>query len=136
MWISHAIWLSLSRWSKFAFTIGELQKWASHHLRFKFTVKTRSLSIVALDPVHKAQIDRIMAWHHNGWTNRQITDHLNASGVTSFQGKQYYTALVFGIIRKALLRRARLAETGNVCDLQVWVATAGTVQCRTGVLGG
>jgi hypothetical protein len=89
------------------------------------SVKTRSLSVFALDPVHKAQIDRIVAWHQDGWTNRQISDHLNASGVTSFQGKQYYPALVFGIIRKALLRRAELAETGNVCNLQVWVAAPG-----------
>jgi hypothetical protein len=85
-----------------------------------------------LDPVHQAQIDRIVAWHQDGWTNRQISDHLNASGVTSFQGKQFYPALVFGIIRKALLRRARLAATGSVSDLQVWVAGSETVLSRTG----
>jgi hypothetical protein len=29
------------------------------------------LSVVAFDPVHQAQIDRILGWHQDGWTNRR-----------------------------------------------------------------
>ena len=125
MLISHATSQNPLRWSNLAFTIGELQKRASHHLCFKFKVKTRILSVLALDPVHQAQIDRILGWHMDGWTNRQISDHLNVAGVTSFQGKQFYPALVFGIIRKALVRRARLGEVRRIDDLQIWVSGLG-----------
>ena len=49
--------------------------------------------------------------HREGMTSRAIADHLNALGVLSSTGKQFYPALVFGIIRKARLRR----EGGGDC---------------------
>ncbi len=73
-------------------------------------IKTKSLLPVVLDPAHQALIDRIVGLQAEGADTRQISDQLNAEGVLSARGKTYYPALVFGIIRKARLRRLRLQQ--------------------------
>jgi len=60
--------------------------------------------LVYLNPDHQALIDRIMRLHEKGWIPKKISEHLNALGVNSWTGKQFYPELVFGIIRKARLR--------------------------------
>lgn len=45
-----------------------------------------------------------------GLNCRQIADKLNAEGVTSWNGKKFYPELVFGVIRKARLKKQRLAH--------------------------
>jgi hypothetical protein len=42
---------------------------------------------------------------------RQIGDHLNELGVTSWGGKRFYPELVFGVIRKARLKVERMADS-------------------------
>ncbi len=64
--------------------------------------------MVYLDPAHQALIDRIMGLHERGWIPKRISEHLNALGVTSWTGKQFYPELVFGIIRKARLKKNRI----------------------------
>ncbi len=64
---------------------------------------------VVLDPAHQALIDRILGLHTEGLDTRKISDRLNAEGVLSARGKEFYPAMVFGVIRKARLRtQARL----------------------------
>jgi hypothetical protein len=61
-----------------------------------------------LSPDQQALNDQIVDLHFKGWTCRDISDSLNASGICSTKGKLFYPSLVFGIIRKALLRTERL----------------------------
>jgi hypothetical protein len=48
-----------------------------------------------------------MGLHEKGWIPKKISEHLNALGVNSWSGKQFYSALVFGIIRKARLKTSQ-----------------------------
>ena len=74
----------------------------------RIEIKTKSLLPVVLDPAHQALIDRIVGMHSEGLDTRKISDRLNAEGVTSWTGKEFYPALVFGVIRKAKLREQAL----------------------------
>jgi hypothetical protein len=75
--------------------------------------------LVYLNPDHQALIDRIMGLHEKGWIPKKISEHLNALGVNSWSGKQFYPELVFGIIRKARLRVARDRESTSQESLVV-----------------
>ena len=79
-----------------------------YYLCVQVKVKTKALSLVYLNPDHQALIDRIMGLHEKGWIPRRISEHLNALGVTSWTGRQFYPELVFGIIRKARLKKNRI----------------------------
>ncbi len=83
---------------------------ATHAVAVNIEIKTKSPLPVVLDPAHQALIDRIVGLHTEGLDTRQISDRLNAEGVTSWTCKEFYPALVFGIIRKARLRRLRLQQ--------------------------
>ncbi len=108
MWTSRVTWRSRSRWSNLAFTFEDLRRSAKYHFCFRISIKTKALSLVYLDPAHQALIDRIMGLHERGWIPKRISEHLNALGVTSWTGKQFYPELVFGIIRKARLKKNRI----------------------------
>jgi len=73
--------------------------------------------LVYLDPAHQALIDRIQKFHQDGLNSRQIADHLNELGVTSWTGKRFYTELVFGIIRKARLKADRTMSATTETNL-------------------
>jgi hypothetical protein len=90
--------------SNLVFTFSELQARAQYHLIFRISVKTKVLSLVRLDPAHQALIDRILKLQDGGMNCRQIAAYLNDEGVTSWGGKQFYSELVFGVIRKAKMR--------------------------------
>ena len=49
----------------------------------------------------------------------QIAAYLNGEGVTSWTGKQFYPELVFGVLRKARMKRQRIAvvEVDVRCEL-------------------
>ncbi len=66
--------------------------------------------MVCLDPAHQALIDRILRLRDDGLNCRQIAAYLNDEGVTSWTGKRFYPELVFGVMRKAMLKAKRLAE--------------------------
>jgi len=75
--------------------------------------------LVYLDPAHQALIDRIQKFHQDGLNSRQIADHFNDLGVTSWTGKRFYTELVFGIIRKAGLKAGRTAPAVAELDCRL-----------------
>jgi hypothetical protein len=77
----------------------------NYYLSVHIKVKTKALSLVYLNPEHQALVDRIMRLHEKGWIPNRIAEHLNALGVNSWTGKQFYPELVFGVIRKARLKR-------------------------------
>jgi hypothetical protein len=72
--------------------------------------------LVHVDPAHQALIDRILGLKEGGMNCRQIATYLNDEGVTSWTGKRFYPALVFGVIRKARLKAERI--TDSVVDLR------------------
>lgn len=86
----------------------------NYYLSVQLKIKTKALSLVYLNPDHQDLIDHIMRLHEKGWIPKKISEHLNALGVNSWSGKQFYPELVFGIIRKARLKRERLAEASEV----------------------
>ncbi len=107
---SRAIWRSQSQWSNLAFTLFDAWQVATHAVAVNIEIKTKSQLPVVLDPAHQALIDRILGMYSEGLDTRQISDRLNAKGVLSARGKTYYPAMVFGVIRKARLRRLRLQQ--------------------------
>jgi hypothetical protein len=87
----------------------------NYYLCVRVEVKTKALSLVYLNPDHQNLIDRIMELYERGWIPKRIAEHLNALGVNSWTGKQFYPELVFGIIRKAKLRQIRdISETQKI----------------------
>jgi hypothetical protein len=99
----------VSRWSNLDFTLFDAWRLATHAIAVNIEIKTKSLLPVVLDSAHQALIDRIVGMYTDGLDTRKTSDHLNAEGVTSWTGKVFYPALVFGVIRKARLRaQARL----------------------------
>ena len=83
----------------------------SAFLCVQIKVKTKALSLVYQNSDHQDLIDRIMGLHAKGWIPKKISEHLNAQGVNSWSGKQFYPELVFGIIRKARLNAIRESES-------------------------
>ncbi len=82
----------------------------SAYLCVQLKIETKTLAKTYLDPDHQALIDSILGLKEMGLNCRQIADQLNAEGVTSWNGKKFYPELVFGVIRKARLKKQRLAH--------------------------
>ncbi|MBU3713081.1 MAG: hypothetical protein FGM21_15000 [Limnohabitans sp.] len=82
----------------------------SANLCVQVRIETKALSLVYLDPVHQALIDRILRLQDDGLNCRQIAAYLNDEGVTSWTGKRFYPELVFGVIRKARIKNERVAD--------------------------
>ena len=107
MWTSRATLRNPSRWNNFLLTFFGVKAEPSAYLCVQVKIETKALSLVYLDPAHQALIDRILNLHQEGMSSRQIADHLNDLGVTSWTGKRFYPELVFGVIRKARQRKGR-----------------------------
>ena len=75
--------------------------------------------MVSLDPAHQALIDRILRLQDDGLNSLQIADYLNDEGVTSWTGKRFYPELVFEVLRKARMKKERIADAvvDVRCDL-------------------
>jgi len=82
----------------------------STYLCVQIKIETKSLSKTYLDPDHEALIDTILGLKESRLNCRQIAEKLNDEGVTSWNGKKFYSELVFGVIRKARLKKVRLAH--------------------------
>ena len=91
-------------------TFFEVKVQPSAYLCVRVRVETKALSFVYLDPDHQALIDRILRLQKDGMTCRQIAVYLNDEGLTSWTGKRFYPELIFGVIRKAKLRKSRSSE--------------------------
>jgi hypothetical protein len=79
------------------------------HKPDRLLVKNRTTYLLPTD--HQALIDTILGLKESGLNCRQIAEKLNDEGVTSWNGKKFYSELVFGVIRKARLKKERLAHT-------------------------
>lgn len=90
-----------------------------YHFCFRISIKTNALSLVHVDLAHQALIDRILGLKEGGMNCRQIAAYLNDEGVLSWTGKRFYPELVFGVIRRARMKRERLvdAEVDVRCEL-------------------
>ena len=75
----------------------------------------------------------MVVMHREGMTSRAIADHLNALGVLSSTGKEFYPALVFGVIRKARLRCEGAATSIPSVDVKVAIIELGGVAHSTGL---
>ena len=80
----------------------------SANLCVRIRLETKTLSTPYLDPDHQTHIDNILGLKESGLNCRQIADTLNTAGVLSWTGKKFYAELVFGVIRKARLKKDRL----------------------------
>jgi hypothetical protein len=107
------------RWNNFLLTFFGVKTEVNYYLCVQLKIKTKALSLVYLNTDHQALIDRIMRLHEKGWIPKKISEHLNALGVNSWSGKQFYPELVFGIIRKARLKQERLAKISEISGLHV-----------------
>jgi hypothetical protein len=87
-----------------------LRKNADFFLRFPVIIETHRLQVPTLSEQHQSLIDRILSMHNAGISNSEIASILNNSGVLSMRGHRFYPELVFGIIRKAKLRIARMTS--------------------------
>jgi hypothetical protein len=65
-----------------------------------------------------------MGIHAKGWISKKISEHLNALGVNSWTGIQFYPELVFGIIRKALIKKVRVSNMTQLEGLEVSTSRA------------
>lgn len=68
-------------------------------------ITTTRFTKVAFSDEHQTHINQILQLHKDGLTYRQIADHLNEMGESSWTGKRFYPELVFGVIRKNLVRQ-------------------------------
>lgn len=101
----------------------------SAYLCVQVKIETKALSLVHLDPVHQALIDRILGLQDGGMNCRQISEQLYAEGVTSWTGKRFYPELVFGVIRKAKLKAKRFVE--DVMDVRCELVSSSRGKCDT-----
>lgn len=92
------------------------------------------MSLVYLEPEHQSLIDHILVLNQEGLNSRQIADHLNELGVTSWTGKRFYPELVFGVIRKAR-ERVRRVVVAAMDVPQIRLQQLKTNQIRIGKLG-
>jgi hypothetical protein len=118
---SRATWPSQSRWSNLGFTFGDRQIDVSHYLFLSFRVISRNLAVSPLKSGHQSLIDRIIAMHSDGLSNRMIMDQLNSEGVLTPRGKAFTTNHVYSIVKKGLRRGERIGEIGTISNLKVWI---------------
>jgi hypothetical protein len=79
------------------------------------------LAVYPLSHAHQAQIDRVIAMHLDGLTNRLITDQLKAEGVLTPRGKIFTTNHVFSMVKKGIRRSKKVGEIGTISNLQIAV---------------
>ena len=106
MWINLGIWLSRLQWNEFPITT-QLE---SVTLSFKAELRTRQLSLNILPDGREERHEVIQHLHEGGLNDRQIANELNAAGVRTPKGLNYYPELVFVTRRKSANRKKRSAN--------------------------
>lgn len=71
--------------------------------------------------IHQALSDRTLGLKVGNIYCRQIAAYLNCEGVSSWTAKRFYTELVFGVIRKALMKAQCMADAMAIPDIRVGV---------------
>jgi len=79
------------------------------HLIIDFVVEieTNSLSMISLNEGRFNRLDYIYKLHNDGWSNLDISTHLNDRGILTPTGKKYYPNLVWGTLSKYRKRLER-----------------------------
>ncbi len=73
-------------------------------------VTTRILSLPEIPPSREQRLWFIHGLHMDGWTNNEITNLLNSSGMTSPRGVSYTQSLVWVTLNKFKNRLDRLTD--------------------------
>ena len=68
--------------------------------------------------IHRTLIHRIFGLKAGGMNCCQIAAYLNGEGVSSWTGKRFYPELVFGVIRKALMKAQWMADARAVPEIR------------------
>ena len=79
-------------------------------LSFKAELRTRQLSLNILPEGREERHEVIHSLYESGLNDRQIADRLNASGMLTPKGLNYYPELVFVTRRKSANRMKRSAD--------------------------
>ena len=118
MWTSLGIWQNQLLWNRFRTTFGD----EKFYFEYNVLVETTQLGVFSLNPKRKQRLELIYDLHLQGWSNKQITDHLNSKNLKTLRTKkQYTTKLIWMTIHKfknRLFRKSdrilRIKESINV----------------------
>ena len=105
-------------WNRFRTTFGD----EKFYFEYNVLVETTQLGVFSLNPKRKQRLELIYDLHLQGWSNKQITDHLNSKNLKTLRTKkQYTTKLIWMTIHKfknRLFRKSdrilRIKESINV----------------------
>ena len=109
---------SPSLWNRFRTTFGD----EKFYFEYNVLVETTQLGVFSLNPKRKQRLELIYDLHLQGWSNKQITDHLNTKKLKTLRTKkQHTTKLIWMTIHKFknwLFRKSdrilRIKESINV----------------------
>ena len=98
------IWQNLLLWNRFRTTFGD----EKFYFEYNVLVETTQLGVFNLNPKRKQRLELIYDLHLQGWSNKQITDHLNSKNLKTLRTKkQYTTKLIWMTIHKFKNRLSR-----------------------------
>ena len=105
--ISQEIWQNLLLWNRFRTTFGD----EKFYFEYNVLVETTQLGVFSLNPKRKQRLELIYDLHLQGWSNKQITDHLNSKNLKTLRTKkQYTTKLIWMTIHKFKNRLSRKSD--------------------------
>ena len=105
-------------WNRFRTTFGD----EKFYFEYDVVVETTQSSVFYLNPKRKQRLELIYDLHLKGWSNKQISDHLNFQNLKTLRKKiQYSPKLIWMTIhkyKKRLFRKSnrilRIKESINV----------------------
>ena len=71
--------------------------------------------------IHQALFERIFGLKVGSIYCRQIAAYRNGEGVSLWTGKRFYPELVFGVIRKALMKAQFMADAMAIPEIRVGI---------------
>ena len=94
-------------WNRFRTTFGD----EKFYFEYNVLVETTQLGVFSLNPKRKQRLELIYDLHLQGWSNKQITDHLNSKNLKTLRTKkQYTTKLIWMTIHKFKNRLSRKSD--------------------------
>ena len=94
-------------WNRFRTTFGD----EKFYFEYNVLVETTQLGVFNLNPKRKQRLELIYYLHLQGWSNKQITDHLNSKNLKTLRTKkQYTTKLIWMTIHKFKNRLSRKSD--------------------------
>ena len=94
-------------WNRFRTTFGD----EKFYFEYYVVIETTQLGVYSLNPKRKQRLELIYDLHLQGWSNKQITDHLNSKNLKTLRTKkQYTTKLIWMTIHKYKNRLSRKSD--------------------------